>query len=85
MTPTCPRCGSTDGALGTSYAYFMCRRCSSDGGCVYWTADHLHPQVWQKAIDASPWARARQALEQPGQPQPTVEQCAVYLESTCPR
>lgn len=81
MKPKCPRCGSTDGALGTSYAYFMCRACAPAGGCVYWTPNHEHPGDWQVAIAESPWATARQWLERATtcRMQPTVEECAAWL------
>jgi hypothetical protein len=84
MTPTCPRCSSADGSLGTSYAYFMCRACNS-GNPVYWTADYQHPDYqhpgnWHVAIDASPWARARQQLEQRGYFQPSWQDCALLID-----
>lgn len=63
--PTCPCCGSTNGSLGTSYAYFMCGDCNG-GQPVYWTADHQHPGNWEQAIAASPWARARLEFERAG-------------------
>jgi hypothetical protein len=85
MTPTCPRCGSEDGTLGTSYAYFMCRSCNH-GQPVYWTKDHQHPGEWDKAIAASPWACVRRALEliKPFRPQPTMEECAEILSTPPP-
>lgn len=60
---TCPKCGSADGSLGTSYAYFICHVCQGE---KYWTPDHQHPGDWAVAIAASPWARARQEFERSG-------------------
>jgi hypothetical protein len=82
LLPRCPRCGSYDGVLGTSYAYFICRTCAGeDDCCVYWTPDYSHPIDWAAAIAASPWAQARQQLENlhPFSPQPTVEECAAVI------
>lgn len=58
----------------------MCRNCN-DGNAVYWTEDHNHPRDWDKAIQASPWARARQALERKRAygPQPTPDECAKLM------
>lgn len=52
--PTCPKCGGTNGGLGTSAAYFICHDC---GGEQYWTKDHQHPNDWDVAMKASPWGR----------------------------
>ena len=75
--PTCPVCGSENGTLGTSYAYFICHepRCPGSGvdrgyslsNIVYWLGDGRHPQeqgkTWDDAIKASPWGKARQEAE----------------------
>lgn len=61
--PTCPKCGSENGILGTSYAYFVCVDCALDFGRGewYWTPDNNHPHAtehtWQEACDMSPWGR----------------------------
>ena len=54
--PRCPRCESTDGALGTQNGYFMCNECRKAGrpGEVYWTPDHGHPGDWSIAVATSP-------------------------------
>ena len=54
--PVCPRCGSTDGALGTQNGYFMCGDCRQAGRLseVYWTDNHEHPGDWTVAIRLSP-------------------------------
>jgi tRNA(Ile2) C34 agmatinyltransferase TiaS len=55
--PKCPVCGSTDGYLGTSYAYFVCNQCKRER---YWTVGHEHPSdsglAWGDAVKASPWS-----------------------------
>lgn len=54
-TPRCPKCGSSDGVLGTQNAYFICQSCKTER---YWTPDFQHPgESWQKALDASPWVK----------------------------
>ena len=83
--PRCPACGSEDGTLGTSYAYFICDRCGRE---VYWTADHKHPGPgaanWERAIDASPWGRARRYLERSAGVTPSIEACAAVLKRGFP-
>ena len=71
MIPACPRCGSTNGMLGTSNAYFICHNpeCwpehdwdrSRPSHEVYFLGDGRHPQdqglTWKDAVLASPWGR----------------------------
>lgn len=64
VIPMCPKCGSTNGVLGTSYAYFVCGDCKDDNGRSlerYWTDDYLpvpHDQGgWPEAIRRSPFGR----------------------------
>ena len=53
-TPRCPKCGSEDGFLGTQNIYFVCWPCNAER---YWTPDFQWPGDYQKALDASPWAK----------------------------
>lgn len=67
LPPRCPACNSTDGMLGTSYAYFICHNmdCYPERrrGCptleVYWLGDHGYPTTqgatWEEAVLASPY------------------------------
>ncbi len=67
--PSCPNCGSTDGVLGTSNAYFICqnpkclpeRRGDRPSLEVYFLGDGQHPfdqgKDWRDAVLASPWGR----------------------------
>ena len=72
MTPTCPHCGTEDGTLGTSNAYFICRNpeCYPERRKewprgwtleVYWLGDGRHPneqgKEWRDAVLASPFGR----------------------------
>lgn len=57
--PRCPVCNSTDGTLGTSEAYFICRECHVER---YWTKDYKHPGHWPTAIAASPFGRKSEML-----------------------
>jgi tRNA(Ile2) C34 agmatinyltransferase TiaS len=77
LLPRCPKCGSEDGSLGTSFAYFICHQCKRE---QYWTLDHEHPGDWNTAIEASPWAVVRRRIEQRGQFQVTVEQAADEIQ-----
>jgi hypothetical protein len=76
--PKCPKCGGTAGSLGTSFAYFICDNPACPRN-VYWTPDFEHPSDWQKAIEASPWARARQRLERQGVMGVTPERAAIEI------
>lgn len=58
--PTCPRCGSDGGYLGTDGAYFACGKCQDE---VYWTADRRKPVDLFDAIRTSPWGRKDRAIE----------------------
>lgn len=78
--PHCPACGSSDGSLGTSYAYFICRECHAER---YWTPDHQHPGDWRTAIAASPWAREREQRERAEAAESKVaELTAAFAHST---
>ena len=47
---TCPKCGSRNGMLGTSYAYFVCRECGRE---EYWAENKNRD--WKAAVLASPY------------------------------
>jgi len=69
--PECPKCGSSNGSLGTSNAYFVCGDCvTGEATYNYFCGEHPGSE-WDKAIVASPYARyrdlqriARRALEE---------------------
>lgn len=56
----CPSCGSKNGELGTSFAYFICYDCKRE---QYWTPDNKHPDDWAEAIGTSPFGRASELLD----------------------
>lgn len=61
--PCCPRCGSTDGSLGTQKAYFNCNECFRRNNMKgyqsqYWCCDKFGAGCdcrWDQKVDASPW------------------------------
>ena len=59
--PTCPKCGSKNGSLGTSNAYFVCRDCKQER---YWTDDYEHPKDWPTAVALSPFGRRSVLLDE---------------------
>lgn len=65
LTPTCPACGSANGFLGTSHAYFTCTDCKK---IQYWTTDHAHPNDWLIAVALSPWAYLQRQVRHAGLP-----------------
>jgi hypothetical protein len=62
LKPFCPKCGGTEGYLGTSNAYFVC----GNKSCINTYGFHEHyytPEMypgsitWSTRIKISPWGR----------------------------